>query len=281
MNTLQSEIRRYAPAIVLDSLLPRTQRRILIRFLGVALFFLGGIVVGYIGYDSVRAHTLDVSSLEGDARYFAGVFLILFGPYAALLQLSFFYNTLYFRGLQVILREELTDEEGITQEVAAVCDAFAPTCAPCAKKVPALLAQKGALGEAGATLVLVAVLADGESDADAAAALAKWGAVSPFLVDRGDVLRRELAIDALPGTVVLDASGKVRWVAAPEASADDVVAAARAAASEGDSGSRSLSLPLLQEAAIGNSPRTRRVRAESGGGVSRASRRGVCFRPLG
>jgi len=121
MNTLQSEIRRYAPAIVLDSVLPRTERRMLTRFLGVVLFLLGGIVVGYIGYDSVRAGSLDVSSLEGSARYFAGAFLILFGPYAVLLQLSFFYNTLYFRGLRVILREELTDEEGITQEVAAVC----------------------------------------------------------------------------------------------------------------------------------------------------------------
>ncbi len=108
-----------------------------------------------------------------------------------------------------------------------IVDAFAPTCEPCAKKVPGLLAHKAALRESGAMLVLVAVLSDGESDADAAAALKRWGAESPFLVDRGDVLRRELAIDKLPGTVILEATGKVRWVAPAEATASDVVAAAR------------------------------------------------------
>ena len=49
--------------------------------------------------------------------------------------------------------------------------------------------------------------------------------VDPPLVS----LTRELSIDALPGTIVLDSAGKVRWVAPPDASADDVVAAQAAA----------------------------------------------------
>lgn len=111
-----------------------------------------------------------------------------------------------------------------------IVDAFAPTCAPCREKVPALLAERDALAASGAKVVLVAVLADGESDADAARALASWGASAPFLVDRGGVLRRELAVDALPATVVVDQTGKVRWVAPVEATVEDVVAAARALA---------------------------------------------------
>ncbi len=111
-----------------------------------------------------------------------------------------------------------------------VVDAFAPTCLPCAEKLPALVARRGDLASVGAKLVLVAVLADGESDEDAARALERWGAPSAFLVDRGDVLRRSLAIDELPGAAVIDANGKVRWVAPRDASAEDIVAAAAQAA---------------------------------------------------
>jgi len=120
----------------------------------------------------------------------------------------------------------------IPQPGAAVTllDAFAPTCKPCAKKVPALLSRQAELSEAGVKLVLVAVLDEDESIDDAMAALRAWGAEAPFLVDRGDVMRRELAVDALPASVVLDRSGTVRWVASVETEADEVVAAARSVA---------------------------------------------------
>jgi hypothetical protein len=59
----------------------------------------------------------------------------------------------------------------------------------------------------------------GESDTEASA--------QPFLVDRGDVLRRELAVASLPATVLLDTRGVVRSVAPVEATPDDVVAAAQ------------------------------------------------------
>lgn len=111
-----------------------------------------------------------------------------------------------------------------------VVDAFAPTCVPCKDKLPALVARRDDLASVGAKLVLVAVLSDGESDEDAIAALESWGVSSAFLIDRGDVLRRSLAIDELPGAAVVDTGGKVRWVAPRDASAEDIVAAAAQAA---------------------------------------------------
>jgi len=107
-----------------------------------------------------------------------------------------------------------------------VIDAFGPTCAPCREKVPALLARRGEIEAAGGKLVLVAVLGDGESTEDAAKALASWGATSPFLVDRGGVLLRQLGLRGLPGTYVIERNGAVRWESTPTSTEDDVVAAA-------------------------------------------------------
>jgi hypothetical protein len=116
---------------------------------------------------------------------------------------------------------------------ATLLDVFAPTCAPCAKKVPALLAERAQLAADGVRLVLVAVLADGESTEDAAGALRSWGAESPFLVDRGEVMLRTLAVDKLPASVVLDANGRVRWVARPTSDSRQIAAAAAAVARGG------------------------------------------------
>jgi hypothetical protein len=84
------------------------------------------------------------------------------------------------------------------------------------------------LESAGAKLVLVAVLSDSESTEAARATLASWGVSSPFLVDRGDILRREAGVTALPTTLVLSHAGELQWVAPVGATADDVVRAARA-----------------------------------------------------
>lgn len=104
-----------------------------------------------------------------------------------------------------------------------------PPPRPCAKKLPALCAKTGELSAAGAKLVLVAVLGDGETTDDVRKALASWGvAGTSFLVDSGDASRREAGVRALPTTLVLDAKGVVRWSAPTEATAEDVVEAARA-----------------------------------------------------
>jgi thiol-disulfide isomerase/thioredoxin len=108
-----------------------------------------------------------------------------------------------------------------------VLDFFAPTCEPCKEAIPALFAKKAEIEARGARLVLVAVLGDGESTEDARRALASWGVRAPLLKDSGGVSQRELGVDRLPATVVLDGNGVVRWVAPSKATAEDVVAALR------------------------------------------------------
>jgi thiol-disulfide isomerase/thioredoxin len=61
-----------------------------------------------------------------------------------------------------------------------VLDFFGPTCAPCRKSVPELVAQRQRLANKGATLRLIAVLADGETSEQAERVLASWGGVNRF-----------------------------------------------------------------------------------------------------
>ena len=110
--------------------------------------------------------------------------------------------------------------------VTTVVDAWAPTCKPCREKLPALYARRAEIEAQGGKLVLVAVLSAAESTEDARAALTSWGVSAPFLIDRGDVLRREAGVSSLPATLVLDEQQRVRWLAPPNASANDVVVAA-------------------------------------------------------
>ena len=107
-----------------------------------------------------------------------------------------------------------------------VLDFFGPTCEPCAKTVPALVARRADIESRGARLVLVAVLADGESTSDAERALTKWGVTSqPFLVDRAGVSLREAGVKDLPSTLIIDSHGASRWRAPVGASAGDVLRA--------------------------------------------------------
>lgn len=136
------------------------------------------------------------------------------------------------------VRLDLPSDEGALVAIPqpsspfTVIDAFGPTCEPCREKVPALLARRDELATKGARLVLVAVLGDGETTDDAAAALRSWGAPSPFLVDRGSVLARELGLKELPSSYIIDQQGRVRWSGGFGASAEDIVAAVEAAAAQ-------------------------------------------------
>ncbi|HEY3253529.1 MAG TPA: TlpA disulfide reductase family protein [Polyangiaceae bacterium] len=107
-----------------------------------------------------------------------------------------------------------------------VLDFFGPSCEPCRKALPALYQQRGVLAAHGAQLLLVAVLAGGESTDDARRALASWGVNAPFLVDSEGTGRREAGVMNLPATLVLDEHGVTKWSAPAGASAADVLAAA-------------------------------------------------------
>jgi len=108
---------------------------------------------------------------------------------------------------------------------AVVLDFFGPTCEPCKKKVPELVARKAAIEQKGARLFLVAVLADGETTDAARSALASWGVKASFLVDAHDASRKEVGFSGLPATVVIDGEGRVIFTAQSSSTADDVVAA--------------------------------------------------------
>jgi hypothetical protein len=106
-----------------------------------------------------------------------------------------------------------------------VLDFFGPTCEPCAKKVPELVGRRDAIEKQGGKLVLVAVLAGGESTADAERALTKWGVRSSFLVDSAGVSLAEAGVKSLPATIIVDANGRTRWRAPAGAGVDDVMRA--------------------------------------------------------
>ncbi len=121
MSTIDQEIRIYTPALLIDALLHRSIRRRLTRGLGAIIGLLSIIIFGHFVYDSVLHMSIDTQAVFGSAKYFTGALLLLFGPFIILLQLSFFYSTFYFRGLNAILREDFVDGGGVTFEVASVC----------------------------------------------------------------------------------------------------------------------------------------------------------------
>lgn len=107
-----------------------------------------------------------------------------------------------------------------------VLEFWAPTCKPCAIKVPALVAREAELRSKGTRLILVAVLSKDESTEIARSSLASWGVNHPFLIDHEEVSRHAAGVVGLPATLVLDRKHFVRWTAIPTSSVEDVISAA-------------------------------------------------------
>jgi thiol-disulfide isomerase/thioredoxin len=116
---------------------------------------------------------------------------------------------------------------------ATVLDFWATDCAPCARTVPALALRRADLARAGIELHFVGVLRRDESLAAARDTLRSWGAGTPFLADRDGGVQRRLRIETLPATVVLDARGEARWVAADGTGVAEVESAAKRIAEGG------------------------------------------------
>ncbi len=114
MSDMQSELRLYEPAVALDGFISRSTRKLLRNILGLIVLFLAVIITAYIVHDSILAQAVVLESVFGDARIYTGIFFILLLPLIVLLQLSLFYNTLYFRGMHTITTEDFSDERGIT-----------------------------------------------------------------------------------------------------------------------------------------------------------------------
>ncbi len=120
MNTLDYELEIYRPAIVCDRFLPKRLRHITLSVLSLLLITIGTVIVGSIIYDSIPTWTLDVSSVTGRLNLLSATWLLLLAPYLLLLGLTYFYNSLYFRGINTVVPEDFSETGGITHEVAAL-----------------------------------------------------------------------------------------------------------------------------------------------------------------
>lgn len=119
--SFNSEIRRYAPAIALDRLFSRRARALVSRILLGTLVLLALVITGLVVRDSIMGKAFVTTSITGDAHFITGIFFIVLSVYGLMLQGTFFYNTLYYRGLQTVYGEDLAEGEGMTQEVASIC----------------------------------------------------------------------------------------------------------------------------------------------------------------
>lgn len=124
MKSLASEIRMYEPAIILDAFISRKKRRQVLRILGVLVAFLGLVLCGFMLFGSLSKEAYTLGVLITDAKYLTGTFCIVLGLYIALLLVTFFYHTLYFRGLNSVHKERFIEKEGITRETALVLASY-------------------------------------------------------------------------------------------------------------------------------------------------------------
>jgi thiol-disulfide isomerase/thioredoxin len=135
--------------------------------------------------------------------------------------------------LGTTLKLSLPDEKGAAVPIpaagarATVLDFWSPSCAPCARTVPALVALQRDIEEQGARLVLVAVLDDDETVDAARATLTTWGVNAPFVVDKGGKALKAAGPREVPGLVVLNDAGVVRWIAPDGVTQKDILAEVR------------------------------------------------------
>jgi thiol-disulfide isomerase/thioredoxin len=96
-----------------------------------------------------------------------------------------------------------------------VLDFWSPSCEPCKRTIPAVLARRADIEKKGAVHVLVAVLQKGESVNDARAALATWGIDERFVVDEDGALLAKIGVPEVPAFAIVDSAGLLHWVAPP------------------------------------------------------------------
>lgn len=125
------------------------------------------------------------------------------------------------------------DDHGVLRRVpasadnAVIVDICASWCEPCSHAIPKLAKQREHLEQDGVRVVILVVLEQSESIADARRTLTSWGVNGPFMIDRGGAIMRKLGFRSLPATVVLDGSGSVRWKSSTGSSIDDAIEVAK------------------------------------------------------
>jgi hypothetical protein len=100
---------------------------------------------------------------------------------------------------------------------ATLIEFWVTYCKGCGRSLPRMQAMTASLRERGVQVELVAVLYDDESMDRVDAVVRSWGVTSPYLMDRGGHMWRQFHVP-VPGFVVLDSHGIVRWIAPQTAS---------------------------------------------------------------
>jgi thiol-disulfide isomerase/thioredoxin len=108
---------------------------------------------------------------------------------------------------------------------AVVLDFWSPTCEPCKRTIPAMLAKRAEIEQKGAVLLLVGVLEKDETPEDAKAVLALWGIDEHFAVDKEGAFLSKIGAKAVPAFAIVDAAGILRWVAPDGVTTKNVLAA--------------------------------------------------------
>lgn len=117
------------------------------------------------------------------------------------------------------LAATLTGDDGAPSPIPApggkalLLDFWSPSCEPCKRTIPAVLARREDIEKKGAVHVLVAVLQKGESVNDAKAALAAWGITERFVVDEEGAFLAKVGAPDVPAFAIVDAAGVLHWVA--------------------------------------------------------------------
>ncbi len=120
MTEIQRELRTYASAIAIDGLISQNSLAIIRRALLLITLLAILVFLATIGLISLKTGASAYDIAIGDARMFSGLLLFLLGPLTLVYQVTFFYNTRFFRGMSGINQEDFDDIRGITYEVAKI-----------------------------------------------------------------------------------------------------------------------------------------------------------------
>ncbi len=120
MKTFTEAAAVYRGVVFLDSCISRRWRRVLLQLLAVATVLLALALVVQVALRSVSLGALDWSLLTTELRLTTGVLCITASVLIVGLQLTFYYNSRYYRGVLGVHAEDEATVTGVTQEVATV-----------------------------------------------------------------------------------------------------------------------------------------------------------------
>ncbi len=105
-----------------------------------------------------------------------------------------------------------------------VVEFWSPNCPPCRERLLELCRRRNELQSRGWSVALVAVLESDECESSAMNKLQEWGLLdSSWVLSQADSTR--LGIHGLPSLWLVSSQQRLRWVAPPRATIDDIIVA--------------------------------------------------------